>query len=100
MYKALKVFSFIGLVFLLPGLFLGVRFLYFFIFNPPGAGGHIQSLILAAVLIILSFIFFMLGILADLISSNRKLIEKLLIYSRQQKYDKDEDKEALKSSDK
>lgn len=99
MYKALKVFSFIGLVFLLPGLFLGLRFLYFFIYNPPSAGGHIQSLILAAVLIILSFIFLMLGILADLISSNRKLIEKLLLYSRQQKYNKDEGKEALKSSD-
>lgn len=93
MYKALKVFSFIGLVFLVPGLFLGLRFLYFFIFNPPSAGGHIQSLILAAVLIILSFIFFMLGILADLISSNRKLIEKLLLYSRQQKYDKDEEED-------
>jgi len=100
MYKALKVFSFIGLVFLLPGLFLGLRFVYFFIYDPPSAGGHVQSLILAAVLIILSFIFLMLGILADLISSNRKLIERVLLYSRQQKYDKDEGKDSSKYSDK
>jgi glycosyltransferase involved in cell wall biosynthesis len=99
MYKALKVFSFIGLVFLLPGLFLGLRFLYFFIYDPPSAGGHVQSLILAAVLIILSFIFFVLGILADLISSNRKLIEKLLLYSRQQKYDKGEIEETQETLD-
>jgi len=57
-------------------------------------------LILAAVLIILSFIFLMLGILADLISSNRKLIERVLLYSRQQKYDKDEGKDSSKYSDK
>ena len=82
MYKALKVFTFIGFLFLLPGLLLGGRFLYFYLFHPSKATGHIQSLILAAVLIIISFIFFMLGIIADLISDNRKLIERLIFYHR------------------
>lgn len=82
MYKALKVFTGIGFLFLLPGLLLGLRFLYFFLFTPTKAVGHIQSLILAAVLIIISFIFFMLGIIADLISDNRKLIERLVFYHR------------------
>jgi len=85
MYKALNVFTIVGLLFLLPGLLLGFRFLYFFAFGPKGATGHIQSLILAAVLIIISFILFMLGIIADLISDNRKLIEKLIIYHRKQR---------------
>ncbi len=85
MYKALKVFTYIGLIFLLPGLLLGLRFLYFFISEPGKATGHIQSLILAAVLIIISFILFMLGIIADLISDNRKLIEKLILYHRKQR---------------
>ncbi len=85
MYQAFRVFTYIGLLFFLPGLFLGLRFLYFFIFSQKGATGHIQSLILAAVLIIISFILFMLGIIADLISDNRKLIEKLIVYHRRQK---------------
>jgi glycosyltransferase involved in cell wall biosynthesis len=82
MYKALKVFTIIGLAFLLPGLLLGFRFLYFYLFSPDRAVGHIQSLILAAVLIIVAFILLMLGIVADLISDNRKLIEKLIFYHR------------------
>jgi glycosyltransferase involved in cell wall biosynthesis len=82
MYKALKVFTYVGLLFLLPGLFLAFRFLYYFISQPGKATGHIQSLIFAAVLIIVSFILFMLGIVADLISDNRKLIEKVLFYRR------------------
>ncbi len=82
MYKALRVFTFIGFLFLLPGLILSFRFLYFFVFESTKATGHIQSLIFAAILIIISFIFFMLGIIADLISDNRKLIEKLIFYHR------------------
>jgi glycosyltransferase involved in cell wall biosynthesis len=82
MYEALKVFAFAGLVFLLPGLFLGFRFIYYFIFQPAAATGHIQSLIFAAILIIVAFILFMLGIVADLISDNRKLIERLIFYQR------------------
>lgn len=82
MYKALKVFTFIGLLFLMPGMFLGLRFLYFFISEPDKATGHIQSLIFAAILIIVAFLLFMLGIIADLISDNRKLIEKLIFYQR------------------
>jgi glycosyltransferase involved in cell wall biosynthesis len=82
MYRALKVFTYTGFLFLLPGLFLGFRFLYYFVFQPRAATGHIQSLIFAAVLIIVAFILFMLGIVADLISDNRKLIEKLIFYHR------------------
>jgi len=85
MYKALKVFTYIGFLFLLPGLFLGFRFTYFFLSNSTKATGHIQSLIFAAILIIISFIFFMLGIIADLVSDNRKLIEKLILYHRQKR---------------
>lgn len=85
MYKALKVFTYIGFVFLIPGLVLGLRFLYFFVFVPGAATGHIQSLIFSAILIIISFILFLLGIVADLISDNRKLIEKLIFYQRNQR---------------
>ena len=82
MYEPLKTFTFISLAMLLPGLLLAGRFLYFYITSR--AGGHVQSLILAAVLIIVGFQIFLIGLLADLIASNRKLIEKSLGSSKRE----------------
>ena len=73
MYKPLKFFSILGgALFLLGGL-IGVRFLYFVFAGT--SGGHIQSLILAAILIILGFQTVVMGLLADIIASNRKILE-------------------------
>jgi hypothetical protein len=58
------------------GLVLGARFLYFLIGN-QGAG-HIQSLILAAILLIVGFQILLIGLLADLIGFNRKILEDVL----------------------
>lgn len=76
LYKSLKVFSILALIPFLGGMALGIRFLYFFFTGSPS--GHIQSLILCAILLNLSFVLFLLGILADLIGFNRRLIEELL----------------------
>jgi len=78
MYEPLKTFSFIALGFLLPGLLLVSRFLYFYFFVPGAGAGKVQSLILAAVFIIVGFQVFLIGLVADLIAGNRKLIEKEL----------------------
>ena len=73
MYKPLKFFMTIGLVLLLIGGGLGVRFL---ILMAMGEGdGHIQSLILTAILIMMGFQTITIGLLGDTISSNRKLLE-------------------------
>ena len=61
----------------LAGFALGTRFLYFFFTAQPS--GHIQSLILAAILITLSFHLVTLGLLADLIGANQKLAEEQLL---------------------
>ena len=53
-----------------------MRFLYFY-FNNDG-GGHLQSLLLAAVLMIVGFQVLLIGLVADVISANRKLLEDLL----------------------
>ncbi len=53
LYRPLRVFTTLGLLFLAVGGAIGVRFLYFY-FSGSG-GGHIQSLILAAVLLIVGF---------------------------------------------
>jgi hypothetical protein len=77
MYRPLRVFSTIGLLFAALGGLLGLRFLYFFIIGlAEGAPvGHVQSLILAAVLLIVGAQIALIGLVADLIGFNRKLLE-------------------------
>jgi glycosyltransferase involved in cell wall biosynthesis len=76
MYEPLKVFSAIGLLIFAAGFGISVRFLYYYL---TGAGlGHLQSLILSAVLLIVGFQVALIGLVADVISGNRKLIEDVL----------------------
>jgi hypothetical protein len=75
-YQPLKTFTIVATAFLIPGMILGLRFLYFYIFG-TGAG-HIQSLILAAVLLIVGFQMLILGMVADLLAANRRLMEDTL----------------------
>jgi len=75
-YQPLEFFRFPGLISFSVGTILGFRFLYYAIFT-SNSTGHIQSLILAAVLLILGGILFVFGLLADLISVNRKLLENV-----------------------
>ena len=77
MYEPLKVFTYIGVAVFAGGFSVGLRFLYFYYFVDRGIG-HIQSLILAAVLMIVGFQVLLIGLLADVISANRKLLEDLV----------------------
>ena len=76
-YRPLRVFLAIGGLFLVGGLVLGLRFLYFFLFS-RGAAGHVQSLILAAILIILGVQVSLIGLIAEMTSVNRRLMEETL----------------------
>lgn len=76
MYRPLRVFTYIGSMIFTVGLLLSVRFLYYY-FSGNGAG-HVQSLILSAILLIVGFQIVMIGLLADIIASNRRLIEEVL----------------------
>lgn len=73
MYKPLRFFSMVGSVLLLLGILLGIRFLYFF-FAGTG-GGHTQSLILTAILMLAGFQSLVVGLLGDVIAANRKILE-------------------------
>jgi len=73
-YRPLGFFVVPGSLSFLIGTLLGLRFLYFY-FITGTSNGHIQSLILTAVLLILGSLLIIVGLLADLISANRKLIE-------------------------
>ncbi|MBE3038981.1 MAG: glycosyltransferase family 2 protein [Chloroflexi bacterium] len=76
MYRPLRVFTALSALMILGGLALGIRYLYF-VLNGQGAG-HIQSVILAAVLWIVGFQVFLIGLVADLIGFNRKIMEEVL----------------------
>ncbi len=85
-YSPKKFFNFLAGVFFIFALFLGLRFLYFY-FNNDGTG-HIQSLILCAIIFTLSFLCFSLAIIGDLLSINRKILEEMRYCLRQDKYKK------------
>ena len=75
LYEPLKIFLWVGGLLFGSGFLLSLRYLYFHLIK---AGGHIQSLILAAVLMIVGFQMGMIGLLSDIISTNRRLIEEML----------------------
>lgn len=77
MYEPLKVFTYIGSTVFLVGFAVALRFLYFYLFTVE-SDGKIQSLILAAILMIVGFQVVLIGLVADAISGTRKLIEDLL----------------------
>lgn len=78
MYEPLKVFTYIGATLFLIGMAIGLRFLYYYMYGHGFEEGKIQSLILAAVLLIVGFQIVLIGLVADVISANRKLLEDLL----------------------
>lgn len=85
MYRPFKLFATVGSIIFALGAVLGCRFLYFYF---TGTGdGHIQSLILTAVLLMIGFQTITLGLLADVISANRKLIEDVQYRVRKMDYE-------------
>jgi glycosyltransferase involved in cell wall biosynthesis len=76
-YAALKIFAICGALVFMTGVLLGLRFLYYFIFTMEGQL-HIQSLILASILLLAGFQMFLTGMVADLIATNRSLMEDVL----------------------
>jgi glycosyltransferase involved in cell wall biosynthesis len=74
-YEPLRFFVAPGLFLFLCTFIIGLRFLYFFYIG-DGAG-HIQSLLFSIVLFILGAVLVIVGLMGDLISVNRKLLEDL-----------------------
>ena len=81
MYQPLRVFLTAGGLMALAGLLISLRFLYFY-FTGDG-GGHVQSLILSAVLLIVGFQVMLIGLVADLIAGHRRISEDVLYRVKQ-----------------
>jgi len=77
MFNPFRLFTTIGVGTISIGVLIGCRFLFYYILGT--GGGKIQSLILAAALLIIGFQILIVGLLADLISANRRLIEDALL---------------------
>ncbi len=76
LYKPLKVFSAAAAVFVLAGVALALRY-GFFLLTRQNPGAHLQSLLLAAVCIVVGAQTFLIALLADIVSINRTLLEEL-----------------------
>lgn len=85
MYKPMFCLTLVGLAPFLVGVGIGVRFLFYFF--TTGGAGHVQSLILACTLMIMGFMTFIIGLLADVIAANRKLLEDIQYRVRKLEYD-------------
>jgi len=74
-YKSFQFFMTIAAILFGLGVLLGIRYLYFY-FTGEG-DGHIQSVILAGVLMGMGFQTGLIAFIADLLSVNRKLLEEI-----------------------
>jgi glycosyltransferase involved in cell wall biosynthesis len=76
MYQPLRVFFYIGSLLSLLGMLPIIRFAYFVLLGD--SSGHVQSLVLGGVLLMMGFLSYLVGLVADLIGFNRQLLEVTL----------------------
>lgn len=84
MYKPLQFFTILGSIPFFIGLGTGIRFLVYMYMGK--SGGHVQSLILAGTLLMLGFMTYMIGLSADMIAANRKILEDVQYHVKQIHY--------------
>lgn len=84
MYKPLYCFTWLAGFFGIFGVGIGIRYLIYF-FNGAGSG-HVQSLILASMFIIIAVLCELIGLMGDVIAANRKLLEEIQFELRKMDY--------------
>ncbi|MBC6473843.1 MAG: glycosyltransferase family 2 protein [Hormoscilla sp. GM102CHS1] len=85
LYKPLRFFTFLGTIPFTAGVLLGIRWLLFFFagYEKP----RVPTLILAAILILIGFQLWMFGLVADLIATNRRILEDIQRRTRRSELD-------------
>ena len=89
LYKPLAFFSLLATIPFVAGLIIGLRYIVLIFMGQDG--GHVQSLILAAVLLMMGYMTYVIGLLSDTISAERKIIEDIQYHVRKMDYDKDKE---------
>jgi len=95
MYRPYVIFGWFGCMFALLGLLPFAR--YAVLVAIGESGGHLQSLLVGAVLLIISFLTLMLGVISDLIRTNRTLIETTLEHTKRARFGLSEENHAVTS---
>lgn len=85
-YKPLRFFACIGAVPFLTGIFLMLRWLWLFFFITGATRAHAPSLIVAGVLVLIGVQLWVLGLVADIIAVNRRLLEDIQLRLRRRDY--------------
>ncbi len=81
LYWPVQTFGFLAIVLFLLGAALGVRFLWFYV-QDPDYSGHIQSLLIGVGAVVLSLVVALMALLGDLLATNRRLTEEVLLRVR------------------
>lgn len=87
MYKPMKFFGIIGTVPFMAGVLLGIRYLIYLAKDP--FTGHVPSLILAAILLLMGVQTYVVGLHADIIAANRKMLEEVKYHMKKLEYDRE-----------
>jgi glycosyltransferase involved in cell wall biosynthesis len=85
-HAPLRLFWPIGILLGLLGAALGARFVVFYLMGD--GSGHVQSLLLGAVLLVVGFQVILTGLMADMVATNRRTLEQILYRSRRHDADK------------
>lgn len=95
-YRPFRFFMLMGTLIFLAGSAVGGRFLYFYLMGD--GSGKIQSLILAAVLLMMGFHTMLLAFVTDLLAVNRKLLEELQVAERKRSFQQLADQSRLQAA--
>lgn len=90
LYEPLRTFSFIATPFLLAGVALLARFLYFYFSAQAGIGRYMQSVTIGGTLLTVGFLIFLFGVMADINSTQRALLEEILYRQRKRELEERE----------
>ena len=80
LYEPLRTLFYVSIPFLMVGSGLLLRFLYFYVTQQSGIGRYVQSVVIGGTLLMLGFLIFLFGVLADLVAVNRQLLEENLYH--------------------
>jgi glycosyltransferase involved in cell wall biosynthesis len=95
MYHPLSFFLLGGVVSISIGAVPYFRYLFLTLNHGEPIAGHLQSLIFGAVFVMLGLMFMVIGLVADLLATNRKLIEDSLYRIKKMEFRQDEHLEKL-----
>lgn len=82
LYEPLRTFTWVSLPFFLGGAFLWVRYLVLMITGEVTRGSNVQSVIVGAAALTMGFLIFLIGLLADIVATGRRINEEALYHAK------------------